>query len=80
ILSGEMPNSALTGKYRLVRAGRTLFLLYDLGDGWREFKNVTVPLSPATVYMGNGSINASQAFSSYFDNFRINSGLTTYRP
>jgi len=79
-LSGEIPNSALSGKYRLVRNGTMLYLLYNFGEGWTEFKSVTVPSSTATVYMGNGCINTSKTFTTYFDNFHINSGLTTFKP
>jgi len=79
-LKGEILKDALTGKYRLIRAGTTLALLYDTGSGWQELANVSVPSSPAQVYLGNGSINASQAFTTYFDNFHINLGLTTYIP
>jgi hypothetical protein len=63
-----------------VRTGTNLVLLYDSGAGWRELDNVAVPAGPAQVYVGNGSVNAAQAFTAYFDNFQINSGLTTYRP
>jgi alpha-tubulin suppressor-like RCC1 family protein len=73
-LSGEIPSDALAGKYRLTRVGTTLALQYNTDGGWQELANASVPLGPAQVYMGNGSINASQAFTTYFDNFLINSG------
>jgi len=79
-VSGEIPSNALSGKYRLVRNGTILYLLYDFGAGWKEFKSVAVPSSAATVYMGNGCINTSKTFTTYFDNFHINSGLTTFKP
>jgi hypothetical protein len=79
-LTRNWPTTVTSGKYRLVRTGTNLFLLYDSGAGWQELDNVTVPNSPANVYMGNGSVNAAQAFTTYFDNFKINSGLTTYKP
>jgi endonuclease/exonuclease/phosphatase family metal-dependent hydrolase len=77
-LSGEVNTTALAGKYRLVRTGTTLSLQYDIGAGWQELATVTVPASSATVYFGNISVNASQAFTTYFDNFLINSGSTIY--
>ena len=80
LITKEIPSNVLSGKYRLVRAGTTLTLLYDIGSGWQELTNGTVPLGPAKAYLGNGSINASHAFTTYFDNFRINSGVTTYKP
>ncbi len=79
-LTRNWPTTVLSGKYRLVRVGANLFLLYDSGAGWQELESVTVPLGPAQIYLGNNSVNASQAFTTYFDNFKINSGLTTYKP
>ncbi len=77
-LGREVLTNADAGKYRLVRTGTALSLQYDIGAGWVELASVTVPASPATVYLGNGSVNASQAFTTYFDNFLINSGSTIY--
>ncbi len=79
-LTRNWPTTVTSGKYRLVRTGMNLVLLYDDGSGWQELDSVAVPSSPANVYMGNGSVNAAQAFTTYFDNFKINSGLTTYKP
>jgi hypothetical protein len=78
--SGEMVTSALAGKYRLIRTGTRLMILFDVGAGWQRIFTKTVPSSPAQIYIGNGSIFASQAFTTYFDNFHINSGFTTYMP
>lgn len=80
VLVGGMPTTALSGKYRLIRTGTMLYLLYDIGNGWQKLSNATLPAGPAQVMLGNGSIFASQAFTTYFDNFQINSGLTTYAP
>ncbi len=77
-VSGEVNTNALAGKYRLVRTGTTLSLQYDIGAGWVELASGTVPADPAYVYMGNGSVDASQAFTTYFDNFLVNSGLPSY--
>jgi endo-1,4-beta-xylanase len=79
-LTRNMSTTAVAGKYRLVRIGTNLVLLCNSGAGWRELDSVAVPAGPAQVYLGNGSVNAAQAFTTYFDNFQINSGLTTYRP
>jgi protocatechuate 3,4-dioxygenase beta subunit len=79
-LTHNWPTTVTSGKYRLVRVGTNLFLLYDTGEGWQVLDSVAVPASPAQVYMGAGSVNAAQAFTTYFDNFKINSGLTTYKP
>jgi hypothetical protein len=79
-ISGKTPSATLAGKYRLIRTGNYLDILYKTDAGWMILANTTVPTNPAQVYLGNGSINASQAFTTYFDNFQINSGLTTYRP
>jgi len=76
----KTPTSALIGKYRLVRTDTALVMFYDVGNGWQEFVDVAVPTSNAQVYFMNSSVNASQAFTTYFDNFQVNSGLTTYRP
>lgn len=78
-LSGQLSTDALSGKYRLVRIGTTLTLLYDIGNGWQELAKCNVTSDPAKIYLENGSINASHAFTTYFDNFHINSGFTTYR-
>lgn len=79
-LCGQAPSSILAGKFRLIRTRNTLALLYDIGTGWQELASVAVPASHARVYLGNGSIDASQAFTTLFDNFHINSGRTTYSP
>jgi hypothetical protein len=78
-LNAAVSTNALDGKYRLVRAKTTLTLLYDIGDGWQELASTPVPADPAQINLGNGSINASMAFTTYFAHFRINSGLTTYQ-
>ncbi len=79
-LMGEAVTTALAGKARAIRTGNTLILLFDAGNGWIELARTTVPATSAEVYMGNGSIDASQAITSYLDNFHVNSGLTTYEP
>lgn len=77
-LSGETNTNAIAGKYRLVRTGTTLSVQYDIGKGWKELATAQVPVSPVTIYMGNGSVNASEQFTTYFTNFQINSGSAIY--
>jgi hypothetical protein len=79
-ISGEMATAAEAGKYRLIRRSTRLFILFDVGAGWQRIISKTVPSDPAQIFFGNGSIFASHAFTTYFDNFHINSGLTTYKP
>lgn len=77
-ISKERPVPSVAGKLRLIRTGGSLIYLYDIGDGWVELGSVTLPVSPARVYMGIQSVYHSQVFSTYFDNFTINSGQTDY--
>jgi hypothetical protein len=79
ISSSEAATQAVTGKYRIRRNGTTLIFLFDIGRGWEEIAHTIVPSSYAKVYLGNASVNAFHAMTTYFDNFQINSGLTTYR-
>jgi hypothetical protein len=71
---------ALAGKYRLTRVGTTLTTFFDIGNGWQVLDTITVPASPAQVVMGNDSVNVPQAFTTYFDDFKVNSGLPMYNP
>jgi mannan endo-1,4-beta-mannosidase len=73
-LTGNTPSTAASGKYRLVRKGTDLTMFYDEGNGWQEVDHVNVPSDKATVYLRITSVNASQAFTTYFDNFKVNSG------
>ncbi len=77
-LSGQVESNALAGKYRLVRIGPALSLQFEIGAGWEELGKVDVPSAPAIVYFGNGTVNASQTFTTWFDNFQINSGIPIY--
>jgi hypothetical protein len=80
VLSKSWESESVSGKYRLVRIGTDLFLLFDIGEGWQELASTTVPSSAAQLNLGNASLNASTAFTTYYDNFLINSGFTTYKP
>lgn len=77
---GERNTNVVSGKYRLIRQDTRLDILFDIGTGWQRILSKTVEPTPAQIYFGNGSINTSQAFTTYFDNFQINAGLTTYQP
>jgi endonuclease/exonuclease/phosphatase family metal-dependent hydrolase len=71
-LSVGLPGSALSGKFRLVRTGTNLDLSFDTGSGWQRLASVSVPTDPAQAYLSMGSVNASQGFTTYFDNFQVN--------
>jgi hypothetical protein len=77
-LIGSRRTGATAGMYRLVRTGDTLAVYYDIGKGWEELARTSVPLEPAQVYIGNGSVDASLEFTTYIDNFLINSGSASY--
>jgi hypothetical protein len=79
-LMNDSIDAALAGRYRLVRSGTTLYLLFDIGKGWQELASTSIPAGPAQINLGNGSVNAGLAFTTYFDNFQINSGITTFKP
>lgn len=72
---GGRDSDALESKLRLIRNGTTLlFHYYDPDSGWDHFSSTTVPTGPAFVYMGNGTVGTTEDFTTYFDNFMINSG------
>ncbi len=77
-LTAYRDSHTASGGYRLIRAGTELYLLFDIGEGWQELASTTVPPGPAQVNLGSASINASVAFTTYFDHFVINSGRTTF--
>jgi hypothetical protein len=77
--SVEPATEVLAGRYRIIREGTRLYFIFDKGSGWIKLGEATVPADPATIYLGVGSNDVSQIFTTYFDNFKINSGLTTYR-
>jgi hypothetical protein len=79
-LNASTDTSAVSGKYRMVRSGTTLTFLFDIGHGWQEMAGVEVPAGSAQVRLGNGSINARMDFTTHFDDFKINNGVTNYIP
>jgi hypothetical protein len=74
--SSDTLTSATSGIFRLVRHGTLLFFLFNTGSGWQALGKMTVPGGPASIYLGNMSVEASTAFTTYFDNFHINNGIT----
>ena len=70
---------ARAGKFRITRSGATLTLFYDVGKGWQQLQSVTVPTGPAQIRMGMSSVNASLAFTTHFEDFRVNSGSVRLR-
>ena len=79
-LTGNIATKATTGKLQLVRSGTDLAMYYDTGNGWQIIDHVVVPANPAQVYLRISSVNAAQAFTTYFDNFKVNSGVVTTQP
>lgn len=79
-VEGRSDKVADTGRLRLVRRGATLTLLYEIGGGWQEVAHGQVPEKSASIYLSAHSVGASLAFGARFDDFRVGSGVTTYRP
>ena len=72
----EKATQAVSGSLRLIRVGGLLIYLYDDGNGWIELDRVNLPTAPAQAYLDIQSVNVSQVFSTFFSNFKINSGWT----
>jgi len=73
-LIGDAPTQATSGVLRLVRKGEALIAYVDIGNGWQEVGQTVAGPGPAKVYMQMTSVNAGMAFTTYFDDFRVNSG------
>ncbi|MBT8378722.1 MAG: T9SS type A sorting domain-containing protein, partial [Ignavibacteria bacterium] len=73
-------SDATNGKYRLIRTGSTLYAKYDFGLGWQDLGSVIASDQPAILYLHNSSYNAFHTYTTYYDNFTVNSGTTTYSP
>ncbi|GEM_PF-4662508 len=69
----------LAGRYRILRSGTRLIFLFDQGEGWVKLGEADALANPAVIYMGVGSNDVSHPFTTYFDDFQINSGVTTYK-
>lgn len=77
-LAIDHPTTSLSGKYRMVRKDAILYFYYDIGQGWEELSNISVPKESALVYIGNATVNVSQSLTTFFDNFVITSGSVKY--
>ena len=73
-LSKEFPSQTPGGSLRLVRTGEVLTAFYDEGYGWQEVGQTKSGGGQASVYLQIASIQAGQAFTTYFDEFKVNSG------
>jgi len=76
----SVANDSMTGKYRIVRTGSNITFKYDTGAGWQDLHTVSVFTTPVYIYLYAGSVATNHAFTTYFDNFLINSGATSYSP
>ena len=74
VLTGDAQSEATTGMLRLVRQGEMLIAYYDTGNGWQEAGQTSVGSGPASVYLQIASVNAGQAFTTYFDDFQVDFG------
>jgi hypothetical protein len=72
--------SARAGKFRLTRTADTLAFFYDVGSGWQQLESITVPTGRAQIRIGISSVNSSHAFTTSFDNFKLNAGEVKYGP
>lgn len=79
-LLASVANDATTGKHRIVRKGSNITFKYDTGTGWRDLHTISAFTAPIHIYLEAASIYANHAFTTHFDNFRINSGTTSYTP
>lgn len=79
-LLASVASDATAGKYRVVRTGSNITFKYDTGTGWQDLHTVSAPTTPVHIYLYAGSVDTNHAFTTYFDNFLINSGATSYTP
>ena len=71
--------TANAGRYKISRSGDRFRFWYDIGWGWNELGSISISSLPTKIYLEVGSIGVKHAFTTYFDNFRINAGATNYR-
>ena len=74
-LLASIPNNSQTGKFRIVRVGSDMTLKYDTGKGWQDLYKTTAFSRPAHIAFQS---SGNYAFTTYFDNYKINSGMTSY--
>ena len=66
-------NDLTSGQFRIVRTGSIFDFYLNTGTGWQQLCSVTHPAGPVILYMGNASIECNKSFTTYFDNFIVNS-------
>jgi len=76
----SVANEATTGKFRIVRTGSNITFKYDTGMGWQDLHTISDFTTPVYIRLSACSVNTNHAFTTYFDNFLINSGATSYAP
>jgi hypothetical protein len=68
----------LSGKHRIIRTGSDIEFKYYTGTDWQILYTATGFTKPVYIYVSAQSVDTKHAFSTYFENFQINSGKTTY--
>jgi len=66
--------NASSGRLRLARSGSTLTYLYNITGEWVQLASTAVPTSDSRTYFEIHSVSVEHIFSTFFDNFTINSG------
>jgi len=74
----SVANNAMTGEYRIVRTGPSITFEYDTGMGWQDLGVVSAFTTPVYIYLAVSSVDTNHAFVTYFDDFLVNSGETSY--
>jgi hypothetical protein len=69
----ENNDEATSGNFRISRTGQRFDFYYDIGSGETLAYSWTAPqeVGRIKIYFGANSIGSSQAFTTYFDNFRL---------
>lgn len=70
----------MTAKFRIIRNGSSITFKCYRGSVWMDIYTVSNAGMPVWLYIYVQSGQTAGAFTTYFDNFRINSGITTYKP
>jgi hypothetical protein len=76
----RLNSTELSGKFRIIRVGSTLYFKYDFGSGWQDLRSVIASNQPVNIFQQSYSNDVAHAFTSYYDNFIVNSGTTTFSP
>ena len=75
----SVPTGARRGRFGITRQGSTCRFWYDIGKGWELLYESDISASDAVVCLGVSNTLSRHAFAAAFDNFRVNSGTTTYQ-